>query len=51
MRRASSKEKSRETHEWTRGLITNVGTTSSIPYEKSFTTLREKASMILPLFF
>lgn len=52
MSRANSNDKSRKTHEWTRGLIANIGTTSTIPYDIIFHHIKERSLYgIVNLFF
>nr|WP_315161709.1 hypothetical protein [uncultured Flavobacterium sp.] len=52
MSRASSKTKEREFQEWERGLIANIGTTSTIPYDILFHHIeKKKLHEIINLFF
>ena len=52
MPRTYSKTRTRQTHEWIRGVIANVGTISPLPYDIIFHHIREKSIYdIIKLFF
>ena len=42
MSRANSKAKEREFHEWKKGLIANIGTVSTFPYDIIFHHIKDK---------
>ncbi len=52
MSRANSKAKEREFHEWKKGLIANIGTVSTLPYDIIFHHIKDKSIYdIVNLFF
>lgn len=52
MSRANSKSKEREFHEWNQGLIANIGTVSTTPYDIIFHHIKDKSIYkIVKLFF
>ena len=52
MSRANSKSKEREFHEWKKGLIANIGTVSTLPYDIIFHHIKDKSIYeIVNLFF